>query len=204
MLMAGMLSIRGRGDGSRAAVSLALALCGAMLSACSGGDDSPEPAPTSSAAGGLTAPGTSLGIDDAATVDFTAGAKRQSKVKVTVTRVQHGSVKDLGDFDLDNAARQSGVYYVRAAVRNVGHGDLGGSFVKLYAKVSDTLVVQPVIFGSTFGKCDYKPLPKPFGRGKRADLCMVMLAPRHGAISAVEWRFGGDQVDQEPISWELP
>jgi hypothetical protein len=195
-----MLRHPGRDRGGRAAAGLALAVCGAMLSACSGGDDSPAPTPASSAAGGMTAPGASLGIDEAATVDFAAGPKRQSKVKVTVTAVQHGTVKDLSDFDLNHAARQSGVYYVRAAVRNVGHGDLGGSFLKLYAKVSDTLVVQPVIFGSTFGKCDYKPLPKPFDRGKRADLCMVMLAPTHGTVSAVEWRFRGDQ---EPITWEL-
>jgi hypothetical protein len=151
----------------------------------------------------MTAPGTSLGLDEAATVDFSSGAKRQSKIKVTVTRVQTGKVKDLREFDLDKAAKQSGVYYVRATVRNVGHGDLGGAFVKLYAKVSDTLVVQPVIFGSTFGKCDGQPLPKPFGLGKRTDVCMVMLAPRHGTVSAVEWRFDGDQADQEPITWEL-
>jgi hypothetical protein len=118
--------------------------------------------------------------------------------------VQKGSAKDLAEFDLNKAARESGVYYVRATVRNVGHGDLGGAFVKLYAKVSDTLVVQPVIFGSTFAKCNYEPLPKPFGAGKHADVCMVMLAPEHGTVSTVEWRFTGHASDQPPISWEKP
>jgi len=179
-----------------------LGVCVAALAACSGGGDAPEPGPTSTATGGLTAPGTSLGIDDAATVAFTAG-KRASKIKVVVDGVQRGNVKDLREFDLNKAARQSGVYYVRAAVRNVGPRDIGGSFVKLYGKVSDTLVVQPVIFGSTFGKCNYQPLPKPFGSGKRTDLCMVMLAPDHGKVSAVEWRFDGAEVDEAPITWEL-
>jgi hypothetical protein len=199
-----MLRLRGRAR-ARALVGVpALALCAAALAACSGGDDSSTPAPTSDTAGGLTAPGADLALAAAATVEFRAGAKQRSKIKVVVSGVQHGDVKDLREFDLGNAARRSGVYYVRASVRNIGHGDLGGAFLKLYAKVSDTLVVQPVIFGSSFGKCNYQPLPKPFGAGKRADVCMVMLAPRHGTLSAVEWRFGGDQADEAPISWGLP
>jgi hypothetical protein len=175
-----------------------MTLCGA-LAACSGDDSSTPDETSSSAPGGLTAPGTDLAVDDAATVDFKAGPKRQSKIKVAVTGVQEGSVKDLRDFDLKEAERRSGVYYVRATVRNVGHGDLGGAFLTLYGKVSSTLVVRPVMFGSTFGKCNYQPLPKPFKAGKRADVCIVMLAPDHGAVSAVEWRF----PDAEPITWEL-
>jgi hypothetical protein len=193
-----MLTIRGASHG-RVAGALALAMCGLAMAGCGGGDDSsPPPEPTSDTAGGLTAPGTNLSVGDTATVTFKAG-KRQSKIKVRVVGVQTGRVKDLREFDLNNAARQSGVYYVRAAVRNVGHGDLGGAFVKLYAKVSDTLIVQPVLFGSSFGKCNYQPLPKPFKTGKRADVCMVMLAPRHGSVAAIEWRSGSEP----PISWEL-
>jgi hypothetical protein len=183
---------------------MAAAVCAAPLAGCSGGDDSPAPEPTSTAAGGLTAPGTTLAVDDSATVDFVAGKKQESTARVTVTGVQEGDVKDLGGFDLDKAARTSGVFYVRATVRNSGHGDLGGAFLTLYGRVSETLVVRPVIFGSTFGKCSYQPLPKPFGAGKKADVCMVMLAPKHGSLSAIEWRFAGKQSDDAPISWELP
>jgi hypothetical protein len=192
--------IRAAGGRARrlAGVLAVAALSGFGVAGCSGDDSSDPPAPTTDA-NGLTAPGTSLGLGDAATVDFKAG-KHESEIKVTVNHVQKRSVKDLSEFQLKNAARQSGVYYVRASVRNSGSGDLGGAFVKLYAKVSDTLVVQPVIFGSTFGKCDYRPLPKPFKAGKRADVCMVMLAPKHGTVSAVQWRFAGDQA---PITWEL-
>jgi hypothetical protein len=193
-----MLSTRGASRG-RVVGALALAMCGLALAGCGGGDDSsPSPESSSDTPGGLTAPGTNLGVGDTATVAFKAG-KRESKIKLKVVGVQTGKVKDLREFDLNNAARQSGVYYVRAAVQNVGHGDLGGEFVRLYAKVSDTLIVQPVLFGSSFGKCNYQPLPEPFKAGKRADVCMVMLAPRHGSVSAVEWRSGGDA----PISWEL-
>jgi hypothetical protein len=82
----------------------------------------------------------------------------------------------------------------------VGHGDVGGEWLKLYGKVGDSLVVQPVVFGSTFGKCDYRPLPKPFGHGKRTTFCMAMLAPKPDEISDVEWRFAGDEA---PISWTI-
>jgi hypothetical protein len=194
-----MLSIRGASRG-RVAGALVLAMCVLPIASCGGGDDSsPTSESSSDTPGGLTAPGANLAVGDAATVAFKAG-KRESKIKLKVVGVQTGKVKDLREFDLRNAARQSGVYYVRATVQNVGHGDVGGALVKLYAKVSDTLIVQPVLFGSTFGKCNYQPLPKPFKAGKRADVCMVMLAPRHGSVSAVEWRSGGDA----PISWELP
>ena len=37
----------------------------------------------------------------------------------------------------------------------------------LFGKVSDTLVVRPVTFGSTFAKCNYGPLPAKFGRAPR-------------------------------------
>jgi hypothetical protein len=196
-----MLSPRARTRRGRLASALALATALASLASCSGGDDSPTASPTTpTTTGGLTAPGTDLAVDDAATVEFDGGPKRHSKVKIVVSGVQTGSVKDLSEFDLKKAARKSGVYYVRATIRNVGHGDLGGAFVTLYGKVSDTLVVQPVLFGSSFGKCNYQPLPKPFGNGKRADVCMVMLAPRHGSLSAIEWRFDGEEP---AISWEL-
>jgi hypothetical protein len=188
-----------------AAATLAASLSASVLTGCGGGDDPKAPAtPTTDTAGDMTAPGTRLGVGDSAVVGFAADAKRQSTVRLTVTGAQHGTVRDLGEFELDQAAKKSGVYYVRATVRNIGRGDLGGAFVKLFAKVSDTLVVQPVIFGSTFGKCDYQPLPKPFGPGRRAAVCMVMLVPNHGSVSAVEWRFAGKQADDAPISWELP
>jgi hypothetical protein len=200
MLTSAMPTARGRFVVS----AVAILMLGGLLAGCiGGGDDAPEAEPTTTAADGLTAPGTDLRVDDAAVVDFAAGKGRESKIRLTVTRVQDGSVKDLSDFDLNGSARKSGVYYVRASVRNVGHGDVGGAFVTLYGRVSDSLVVRPVIFGSTFGKCDYKPLPKPFGSGKRADVCMVLLAPRHGTVSAVEWRFTGKRADAQPISWEL-
>jgi hypothetical protein len=190
--------------GRRVTSAIAVAACSLAIAGCGGGDETPAPATTSETAGGITPPGTELGLDDPAVVELAAGKKQTSTVRVTVTGVQQGAAKDLAEFRLNDAERKSGVFYVRATVRNLGHHDVGGAFVTLYGRVSDSLVVRPVVFGSTFGKCNDEPLPKPFGRGKRADVCMVMLAPRHGSLSAVEWRFSGKQVDDAPISWELP
>ena len=68
----------------------------------------------------------------------------------------------------------------------------------LYGKVSDTLVVPPVMFGSTFAECNYQPLAKKFTKGKKAKVCMVMLAPeqghdQRGPVARAD--------DAEPISW---
>jgi hypothetical protein len=196
-----MLTRPGGLGARRVGGALSLAVCAALLAGCSGGgdDDAPEPTP-SSAAGDLTAPGSELTPGDPAEVLFEPDKKHSTKLKVAVTGARRGEIKDLAQFNLSDKDRRSNLVYVRGTVKNTGHGDVGGEWVKLYGKVSDTLVVQPVIFGSTFAKCDYKPLPKPFGFGKRATFCMVMLTPKPGVVSDAEWRFADDQP---PITWAI-
>jgi hypothetical protein len=180
-------------------------LCGAMLTAaCSGGDedkgDTSASATSTTNADGTTVPGTTVQVGDPIVVAMTAKGKGASTVRLTVTAVKTGSIKDLSDFQLTPEAKSSTVYYVDVSVANLGKGDLGGTQLTLYGKVSDTLVVQPVRFGSTFAKCNDQPLPTPFGKGKKAKDCLVMLAPKHGQISQVQWRGPGDEA---PISWDV-
>jgi hypothetical protein len=160
-----------------------LALAGAMLVGCGGHDgDTSEPTATATTADdGTTLPGTELSLS------------------VAVNSVKQGKIKDLSQFDLSPADKASTLYYVKAVVTNEGRADLAGEFVPLYGKVSDSLIVQPVVFGSTFKACNYQPLPKKFVKGKKAPLCVVLLVPKHGTVSAIEWR--GD--DEAPISWIL-
>jgi hypothetical protein len=181
-----------------------LAVAALVLAGCGGGDDADDSATTSAATtadDGTTAPGTVLDMREPATVAFPAKVPDRdpiSTIEVAVTGVKKGSVKDLSQFNLPDRAENAGVYYVRANVTNVGDGNLAGRSLVLYGKASDTLVVPPVTFGSTFPRCNYQPFGKGFTEGKSARVCMVMLVPDKGTISEIQWR-GPDNA--EPISW---
>jgi hypothetical protein len=168
---------------------------------CGGGDDT-EPAPTTESAttneDGTTVAGTELDLGKTAVVDFKVDQNHDSQIELTVTKVKKGKVKDLHQFDLNDAARNSSVYYVSTNVKNLGPDALSNQKLVLYGKVSNDLVVPPVVLRSSFAKCDYTPLPKKFTEGKSAKGCMVMLAQNHGTISEVQWRAPDDS---EPISW---
>jgi hypothetical protein len=185
-----------------AATTTVLVIAG--LSGCSGDSDdsgtSTSPAATT-AEDGTTVPGTDLELGKHAVVSFTAGQKHESLIELTVTSVKKGKLKDLDRFELNAEARKSTVYYVSTKVKNLGPDELSGSKITLYGKVSDELVIPPVVFGSSFPTCDYVPLPKGFSKGKTVKGCMVMLVPKHGAISEVQWRAPDNS---EPISWSLP
>jgi hypothetical protein len=176
-----------------------------LVAGCGGGDDkagdTAESSVSTTTEDGMTTPGTALQLGQPATVAYPAKVPDRdpiSTIEVTVTGVKKGSVKDLSQFTLPDRAKNSGVYYVSAVVKNVGKGNLSGRSLVLYGKASDTLVVPPVRFGSTFARCDYQPFGKNFTQGKQTKVCMVMLVPDKGTISDVQWR-GPDNA--EPISW---
>jgi hypothetical protein len=174
----------------------------ATTAGCGGSDDT-EPAPTTAAttnADGTTVAGTELKIGDPAVVPFDPSTENTSQIKLVVSKVDKGKISDLDAFDLNEAAQKSTVYYVHTLVKNLGPEPLSGKQVKLYGKVSDDVVVPPVILESTFSACDDQPLPKKFKEGKVAKGCEVMLAPKHGKISEVQWRPSDNSL---PISWTV-
>ena len=187
---------------------LGLLLAAALVAGCNG-DTTPKAAPTTPTtsttsstvtANGTTTPGTVVRLGQRAVVQWRGQKGHESRAAVTVTAAKRGSLTDLKQFKLTGPARSSTVYYVSAAVRNLGPGNLSGRFLTLYGKVSAALVVQPVRLTLAFKKCDYKPLPAHFTKGKRTRVCLVMLAPRHGRISSIEWR-GSSR--QQPVSWRV-
>lgn len=179
-------------------------LCAALLSGCSGDDgglapEVPSSVPTTDT-DGSTLPGTSLALGESAVVRFKAGRQRTSLIELTVTSVKPGSRRQLVQFELPAAARHSDVFYVRVTVVNTDRSDLAGEVVTLYGMVSDSRVVPPVTFGSPFDRCEHRALPRNFTKDARTQLCMVMLAPKHGRISAIQWRGNGHV---EPILWAV-
>jgi hypothetical protein len=188
-----------------ASLTTAAALAVAGLAGCGGGsdDDGTPTTPTTAAttnSNGTTVAGTQMKLGKDAVVPFKADKSHKSLIRLTVTNVKKGKVKDLKQFELTDKARTSTVYYVSTHVKNLGPDSLSHGTITLYGKVTDELVVPPVVFGSTFSKCDYQPLPKKFKKGKTTKGCMVMLAPKHGKISEIQWRAPDDS---EPISWTL-
>src|SRR5262245_9213807 len=116
----------------------------ALLAGCSGSSDDTDDADATSATtaeDGTTVPGTELELGEAANVRFSPDAQRQSIIRVRVRSVERGSIRDLRDFDLSKDERRSSLYYVDLSVENVGGGSVGGEFVKVFGKVSKTLVV---------------------------------------------------------------
>ncbi len=147
---------------------------------------------------GTMRPGTKLKLGQPAVVRYTANAAHDSLMKLTVDKLRQGKLKDLHAFQLSDSAKKSNVYYAWARVKNTGDGDLGGQPLQLYGKVSHDLVVPPVIMGATFKKCPYHPLPKKFTSGDSASVCVLLLAPHHGNVKAVQWRPADGSA---PITW---
>ncbi len=176
-------------------VSVGLAGCGG-----SGGDPKPTPTTVAPTTGddGTALPGTELKLGKQAVLRFKADKKHKSLIKLAVTKVKKGKLKDLERFELNDQARKSTIYFVSTKLENLGPDTLSGAKITLYGRVSDDLVVPPVVFGSSYPTCDYTALPKKFKKGKSAKGCMVMLAPKHGKISEIQWRAPDNS---QPISW---
>ncbi len=205
-------SLRALGSGETPQISwvgvAALLAYAVMTAGCSGGVASTSQVTTVAddtsntlSPNGTTLPGTTLRFGDKAVVRWRADKAHGSLVALTVTAARRGAASDLKQFTLDRAAKASTVYYVSVDVANIGNGDLSRQLLTLYGKASAQLVVPPVRFASSFDRCNYQPLPDRFTRGSKAHVCLVMLAPRHGRISAVQWR---GTVTSEPIGWRVP
>jgi hypothetical protein len=187
---------------------LATALCVAVLAAgcgSSGNGSAPSPStpsrttPTANP-DGSTLMGTVLAIGERATIHYRPNPKRHSVLAIRVVRVRRGKARDLRGFTLGPRARSSSVYYAWVKVRNLGTGDLGGHRLPMYAKVSRSLVVPPVLFGSAFPRCRDPLFHRPFRKNARATLCLVFLAPHHGKVTQIQWR---TPSSPNAISWRL-
>jgi hypothetical protein len=178
-----------------------------LAAGCGSSDGASKPtvsAPTSTKPtanpDGTTLMGTTLAVGKRATVRYRVNPRRDSVLAIRVVRVRRGRLRDLRGFTLGPRARSSSVYYAWVEVRNVGTGDLGGRRLSLYAKVTDSLVVPPVSFGSAYPRCRDRHLHRPFRKNARATLCMVFLAPHHGKVTQVQWRIPSSP---NAIAWVL-
>ena len=191
-----------------------LALAPVLLAAGCGGSDSGSSSPSRSASPSvalptgdvkvpsgtkLTAPGTDLGFGDAATVAYEANKQKASVLTLTVDSVQTGTIKDFAAYQLDARTKQSTPFYVKATVKNVGTGDLGGAAVPLLAVDAKNTLIQASSFSNTFTKCPSTGLPAKFGAGTSSSVCLVYLVPAAGSLTAMSYR---PLQAFEPITWK--
>jgi hypothetical protein len=150
----------------------------------------------------LTGQGARLSFGRGATVVFEPRRGRGSVLRLTVRRVQRGTLADFGGFILDDAyKRRAAYYYATVSVRNVGRGDVGGVPVPLWGVDAANTLLPPVSFTTRFARCPSPPLPARFPAGASMTTCLVFLAPNRGALTAVSYR---PSQRFDPVTWTGP
>jgi len=204
-----------------AALAFSLAACG------SGGDKSgaaasSAPTTTTSAdsageSAGLTPPGAKLKLGQQAIVgwvpaslDTGQGAKKGSKLQITVQSIQKGKIADFKNVQLKPEEKTSTPYYVKVLIKSLTKNPPGGNNdpdVALDAVDDRGQKQSSIIFLGTFARCDNKQPPKSFTTGKSYSSCLAYLIPGGGSIQKVQWGNGpskaGDVTPyfEKPIVW---
>jgi len=149
----------------------------------------------------VTEPGSELAVGETATIAWEPRVGVVGALRITVTKLRQGTIKDFAGFSVDAPTKASTPYYVTATVANAGVTDLGGVEVPLYmVDANDTLYGQNH-FGGEFKPCAARRLPKPFAATQETTVCLVYLAANHGTLSAVSFR---PSQAFDPIIWTGP
>jgi hypothetical protein len=214
----------------RIAWSVTMLACAAMVG-CGGDDngDAATPAATqptttqadeattatddgggSSAGGGLTEPGATLKLGEAAHVTYkplsATDEKNLFKVDATALKIEKGSLDDFKNIDLDADQKASTPYYVTVKIANTGKeiplGDTEGDPDLKFEAVDDRGQEQgSITFIGDFPRCEDTDAPKPFTRGKSYESCLTYLVGGDGSITAVRWQ-GTDKYILKPVVWK--
>jgi hypothetical protein len=146
----------------------------------------------------LTAQGSKLKVGDSARVSWQPTQKTTGVIKVSVTKLQKVPISTFSDFRLTGTVRRSTPYFVHATVTNLGKSDLSNVPVPLYLLDARNTLLQTSTFQALFPPCPSRPLPATFTRGKKASVCLVYFAPRHGKLVAISFR---PSQDFDAITW---
>ena len=159
----------------------------------SGGSTTGESSPQDT-----TAPGTELDLGDAATVAWRPASDPEGALELTVEAVRQGRMADFDGLVASGAVEGARPYYVEVRVTNAGDTDLGGLDVPLYLLDTSDTLGPPWAFAEPFRPCRSRPLPKSFGPGDSAGMCLVFLARAGSTYAAMAFQ---PTPDQEPVTW---
>jgi hypothetical protein len=163
-----------------------------------GADPTPEPTPTPAPSAARTPQEKKLALGDATGLTVRRSGE-SARVRLAVTDVTEGTIKDLAAFRLDRRSRRSTPYYATVRVTSLGDGDLSGRQVTLWALGSDGTVRPPAEVVGRFPRCQNRPMPRRFTEGESTSTCLLYLLPRGTRLQAVQYRVG----DRPPYSWTL-
>jgi hypothetical protein len=164
----------------------------------------------SSASGGLTAPGATLKLGEAAQVTYKPLSATDDKnlfnVDATAVKIEKGSLDDFKNISLDADQKASTPYYVTVKVENTGKeiplGDTDGDPDLKFEAVDDRGQEQgSITFLGDFPRCEDTDAPKPFTKGKSYESCLTYLVGGDGSITSVRWQ-GSDKYVLKPVVWK--
>lgn len=157
---------------------------------------------SSTAAPGLTPPGTKLKIGQKATVEWKPDQSTSARIRLAVTGIEHTTIEhSFKDWQLSSQERDSNPYFINASVTNLSHTDLGGRTAPLYGLDDEDFPYQPADFDKVFKPCPNADLPKKFMHGDTAKVCLVILVRNKGKLAgAIHW----PDEHVGPISWTGP
>jgi hypothetical protein len=209
----------------RIGCGVAVLIC-AVVVGCGGDDDSSDATPAStqtteatteadtggdsSAAGGLTKPGSTLKLGEAAHVTYkplsATDDKNLFKVDATAEKIEKGSIDDFKNIDLDEDQKSSTPYYLTVKIENTGKeiplGDMEGDPDLKFAAVDDRGQEQgSITFIGDFDRCEDTDAPKPFTKGKSYESCLTFLVGGDGSITEARWT-GSDKYILKPVVWK--
>lgn len=185
-------------------LTVAVLAAGLLATTSCTGDDGGSTAPASRPSAPQTSASPTptqvdLEIGEPATFRLRGSGGEASRIRLVVTDVKQGRIKDLRQFRLDRKTRRSTPYYASVRVTNKGSGDLSGTQVTLWAFDSQGTVRPPAEVVGAFRKCQNDPLPRRFTRGKSARTCLLYLLPQDADLQSVQYRI----KDLAPYSWTV-
>ena len=160
--------------------------------------DTATPDETATVDDGLTDPGTELDLGEVATFTWQPKRNLEGRLELSVDRADLTTMKDFQAYKVSKRDAKATPYYVHVTVKNVGETNMSGVDLPLYLDDGSNVLTPSARFTAAYKKCPSTPLPKKFGPGKEASLCLVYLAPQRAELSAMIVR-PDEQV--APISW---
>jgi hypothetical protein len=197
-----------------AVLAIGLAACGGGSSKSSSGEtastETSDSGSSGSSGGGLTAPGTDLGLGEEAIVNWASLSKEEagekgSAVKASVTAIEKRSIGDLSGLELEPEEEEKTPYYVKVKLEAltdteaVADDDPAFGFLGVDDRGQDQFALG--IIGS-FPDCEKKSAPKPWSAGESYESCFVYLVHDEGSIAEVQWNSPiGSPYEDEPVAW---
>ncbi len=131
-------------------------------------------------ADGLTAPGSTIGIDDVATVDWYSYEKGTQKLDIWIDSIEPGKQSDFKNLSKDfrDKVAEYDVWYITIKAQKSGKSTLKLQYQALYPDISgidtDGNRLQKITVIGNFKPCKLDSFPAGIDKGKVASTCVTV------------------------------